>query len=318
MHKIIFSSDALPERDRIESTSEFVSAFGGKVTLKPLTIEGFHYRIAARELAGLHSTVGRASAMLIDYGGNGLLSDHIAIGLSLSPVGLRYRGEDFDVQPRDAGLCVLELPATFRSEAKSVGRVITVPSEEVFRRLKIKDSAFAPILRGDAPGLQLLRHYVRLLDRDNSFSTPDEEKVFACHVYDLVALVLGANSDAAEQARRGGLRAARLKAAKDFIDAHLLDPDLSDRTVAAHLGVSDRYVRMLFASEGSSCKSYIDGQRLARAYAIISNPVWAGQKIIEIAYRCGFNDITTFNRQFRARYGMTPSDARSRAGQDES
>jgi AraC-like DNA-binding protein len=145
---------------------------------------------------------------------------------------------------------------------------------------------------------------------------PVEQRLFASHVYDLMALVLGANADAAEHARNGGLRAARLEAAKAYIDAHLFEPALSDMAVAAHLGVSDRYVRSLFASEGSSCKAHVDRQRLAKAYAMLSNPVWSGVKIIDLAYRCGFNDITTFNRQFRARYGMTPSDARTQAGRD--
>jgi AraC-like DNA-binding protein len=67
---------------------------------------------------------------------------------------------------------------------------------------------------------------------------------------------------------------------------------------------------MLFADEGASCKTYVDGQRLAHAYAMLTNPVWSGIKIIDLAFRCGFNDISTFNRQFRTRYGMTPSEAR--------
>jgi AraC-like DNA-binding protein len=41
--------------------------------------------------------------------------------------------------------------------------------------------------------------------------------------------------------------------------------------------------------------------------------VQAGLKIIDLAYRCGFNDISTFNRAFRARYNVTPSDVREKA-----
>jgi AraC-like DNA-binding protein len=33
--------------------------------------------------------------------------------------------------------------------------------------------------------------------------------------------------------------------------------------------------------------------------------------ISEIAYRAGFNDLSTFNREFRRHFGATPSDVRS-------
>jgi AraC-like DNA-binding protein len=34
-------------------------------------------------------------------------------------------------------------------------------------------------------------------------------------------------------------------------------------------------------------------------------------RIIDIALACGFADISYFNRAFRARYGVTPSDVRN-------
>lgn len=38
-----------------------------------------------------------------------------------------------------------------------------------------------------------------------------------------------------------------------------------------------------------------------------------GHRIIDIALACGFADISYFNRAFRARYGVTPSDVRNGA-----
>ncbi|MBG0800944.1 helix-turn-helix transcriptional regulator [Methylocystis sp. H4A] len=309
MSKFTFSSDSLPERDRLEATSHFVSALGGKTTIKPYS-EDFHFRLEGGAFAGMYWVAARGSSMLVDCAGEGQLADFIAIGFNRIGYGLRYRGADMTLQSGDAGLRMLGLPAVYTSVMPIGGVAVAFPAEEIFRRLRTKDCAFAPLLRGVTPGLQLLRQYLDGLEHDGVLSNPAEQWLFASHVLDLLALVLGANADALEQARRGGVRAARLKVAKDYIDAHLLDTDLSDQTVAAHLCVSDRYVRLLFSDEGMSCKSYIDRQRLAKAYAMLSNPVSAGLKIIDLAYRCGFNDITTFNRQFRTRYGMTPSEAR--------
>jgi len=33
-------------------------------------------------------------------------------------------------------------------------------------------------------------------------------------------------------------------------------------------------------------------------------------KVIDIAHDCGFNDVSHFNRCFRRRFGVTPSDIR--------
>jgi AraC-like DNA-binding protein len=36
------------------------------------------------------------------------------------------------------------------------------------------------------------------------------------------------------------------------------------------------------------------------------------RRISEIAFDCGFNDLSYFNRCFRRRFGLTPSAARGR------
>jgi AraC-like DNA-binding protein len=37
------------------------------------------------------------------------------------------------------------------------------------------------------------------------------------------------------------------------------------------------------------------------------------RKVSEIAYACGFNEISYFNQAFRRRFGATPSDVRAAA-----
>jgi hypothetical protein len=64
------------------------------------------------------------------------------------------------------------------------------------------------------------------------------------HVYDLLAVVLGATRDAAHIATGRGVRAARLQGAKAFVTQHLARHELSAAIVAAHLGVTPRYVDM--------------------------------------------------------------------------
>jgi AraC-like DNA-binding protein len=56
--------------------------------------------------------------------------------------------------------------------------------------------------------------------------------------------------------------------------------------------------------------SFVNGYRLAEAMEALSDPAQAQVPILTIALDAGFQSIGPFNRAFRARTGMTPSDFR--------
>jgi AraC-like DNA-binding protein len=107
------------------------------------------------------------------------------------------------------------------------------------------------------------------------------------------------------------MRAARLHAAKNYIREHLDRPDLSVDQVATAIGVRRRYVQSLFESEGTSFSRYVLDERLARAYRLLTHPALRHHSIAQLAFDCGFGDLSYFNRTFRRRYGATPSDIRA-------
>ena len=65
--------------------------------------------------------------------------------------------------------------------------------------------------------------------------------------------------------------------------------------------------------EGTSFTEYVLKQRLARARRLLSDPRREGEKISVIAWDSGFGDVSYFNRAFRRRYGLAPSDVRAGA-----
>lgn len=105
-------------------------------------------------------------------------------------------------------------------------------------------------------------------------------------------------------------RSSRLSAIKAFILSRIDNPELCLEEVAAHQGISSSYVRKLFAAEGAKFTAFVLEIRLAKVLEMLADPESRGHAISAIALKCGFNDISYFNRVFRKRFGCTPSDLR--------
>ena len=96
---------------------------------------------------------------------------------------------------------------------------------------------------------------------------------------------------------------------KRHIRKHLGSADLSPDQIANQFGISRRRLYQLLQPIGGIAR-YQRQLRLQRCFADLQNPAHAHLQISEIAYRWGFNHLGTFNRNFRATFGITPSDAR--------
>ena len=131
------------------------------------------------------------------------------------------------------------------------------------------------------------------------------------HLTDLALLALQRAPGArlSETATRRG----RLAALKRDIVENLADPALSPEWLARRHGISTRYLRDLFAGADTHFSAYVLEQRLVLARRLLSVPEAGGQRIGAIAWRCGFSDLSYFNRSFRRRFCMTPTDARRAA-----
>jgi AraC-like DNA-binding protein len=90
------------------------------------------------------------------------------------------------------------------------------------------------------------------------------------------------------------------------------DAELTARTVAAEMGISRRYLHVLFADEGTTFTGELMSYRLQLAERLLSDPQRRHTSITEIALRCGFTNAGHFTRRFRARTGRTPTEFRRR------
>jgi len=113
---------------------------------------------------------------------------------------------------------------------------------------------------------------------------------------------------AAEDNRRQSL----LKTIQVHIDRHMSNAELSPESVAAANNISARNLRSLFAEQGLTCSGYLMEQRLKAAAHLLGDYRYAHLKVIDIAFRCGFQNASHFSRRFRSSYGVSPKDYRDR------
>lgn len=77
--------------------------------------------------------------------------------------------------------------------------------------------------------------------------------------------------------------------------------------------VNEKYAGKLFSEQvGMTFHEYLNKIRLENAASLLLSE---NEKIIDIALRCGYGDVTYFNRKFRQRYGTNPGKYRKNGGQ---
>jgi AraC-like DNA-binding protein len=219
-----------------------------------------------------------------------------------------HRGQEFALRPGAMVLLRLDEPF-FSADGSSHKRFTNVhlPTSTLRTMVPDVDDMVGCEL---APGgaLSLAMDYSNLL-LDHPDAVNEAGPAIATHLLDLAAIGLGARGDLAMSARRGGLRAVRLKAVLAVLQRRFTEPDFSAQKLAAAAGLSERYVNELLYEAGASFTTRLNELRLRKAAALL---LQGDRRISDIAFECGFNDLSYFNRCFRRRFGLTPTAARGK------
>ena len=106
----------------------------------------------------------------------------------------------------------------------------------------------------------------------------------------------------------GALDRSLMHAVGRLIAQRMSDESLTPSSAAAALGCSVRTLHAACQREGRSFGRMLRDARLDSAEkALRSSPVSTG-RIGQIAFACGFSDLSHFSRAFRARFGAAPRD----------
>ena len=99
-----------------------------------------------------------------------------------------------------------------------------------------------------------------------------------------------------------------IQQARNYIDRHYMDPNISLNEVAAQVNLSPSHFSMVFSQETSQTfKEYLTEVRIRKAKELLR---MTNAKSYEIAYQVGYNDPHYFSYVFRKNTGLSPTEFR--------
>lgn len=301
-----YSYDDMPERDRAAVWWEIVGRKVLGVECQPLAEGPFHAEIMHRALPGLGLVDVRSSGQRFE-----LIAGKDQFMLSITGGGAvvaAQRGREVRLGEGDATLMSYADSLTFLRPLPGTSRSLVVPYAKLAPLVNNIDDAVIRPISGNNEGLRLLTRYLDLLVDDTLLASPEMSALAVSHVHDLVAMAVGATRAVYAEGR--GLHAARLHAIKTDIIENIGNGNPSLDGLARRHGLHPRYIQRLFENAGTTFSEFLVSQRLARAHRMLTDPRYSDRNIGAIAFACGFNDLSYFNRCIRRRFGATPSHLR--------
>jgi len=215
-------------------------------------------------------------------------------------------GREAVLEAGDFTLCDATRPYSVRFTEANHMLCIKAPQAALARRVgDVEQVLCRPVSGRSGPGAMLsafLRSLWTQIEDQRDVGAPE---AVADLVLDLVGLAYRPlrEGQAARSAQELWLERARA-----LIDERICEPDLGVAAIAEALGVTPRYLQMLFAQARCTPTAYILDRRLRLAADRLRRG--EGKGVTDVAMAVGFNDLTHFGRVFRRCYGVTPRDYR--------
>lgn len=216
-------------------------------------------------------------------------------GLSLTDAGSTVQVPPGTLCVRDA-----QIPWEFSYRPGTRARVLLLPSEALADTVLDRLPTLT-LISQNSPEARLLLGQLHLVRETRADLSPAGVRAAQQSVLQLLAGALMARGVSADGAFRPSLRAA----ARNCVEARLLDPHLSPAEIARTLSVSVRTLHRAFAEVDESLMAFVRRRRLERAREEL---VALGGKytVSAVAARWHFADVSHFSRAFKRQFGETP------------
>ncbi|MEM8941454.1 MAG: helix-turn-helix domain-containing protein [Pseudomonadota bacterium] len=218
---------------------------------------------------------------------------------------LSQASRDVSLQPSD--LAVLDSTRPYRIDVNEYldALWIRVPRHRLEGRMQSAVEILAQRVDGRSGVGHLASSLITAALREAGGLTSSESLRISNALLDLLSLSLEVSTGHTDRRPLHILRKVQ-----NYIDANISDPDLCRRSIALRHGISERYLSRLFEKEGLSVAKWIRLRRLEQSRLQLESPDQQSRGIGEIAFACGFSDVSSFNRAFKRHFGATPSSLR--------
>jgi AraC-like DNA-binding protein len=264
-------------------------------------------RLGPLSLGAAHGTSGsflRTRSLLSDG-----CDDLVLVTAAVGDVLTVQRGRTIELRPSQ--MCLMSLDDVAECGLSDGGRftALRIPRPDLLGIYRETEDKLSKPLAGSPHLREVVAGYFALSAGTAASLDAVGQMTMARHLTELVGLLLRAERDEAP-ALRDGYGAARLQLIQAQVLERLGDGDLTITSAARRAGSTPKQVQRLFGPTGVTFAEFVLEQRLLLARRLLSGPSRRPEKIGSVAHDAGFGDLSYFNRTFRKRFGMTPSEWR--------
>lgn len=196
----------------------------------------------------------------------------------------------------------------FNRDSQHISGIVNPNAFESYTKLLTDYRPLSPAV----PRSALPEHFDSLIRYTNDLSFDKNHPNQKQLLHDAMTLIIGETLSAMTLVPReeemGSQSIQTIGYVINYCVSHISE-ELSLSSVADALYLNKYYVSKLFSSKlGMTFSDFITSQRI---YTVCEKLTSGTRPIIEIAYECGFRNLSNFNRVFRARTGMTPREYRN-------
>jgi AraC-like DNA-binding protein len=222
----------------------------------------------------------------------------------------RHLGREIRLAPGDATMMLMSATGGVGWRDSSVLFDMLIPPAEWEARGARPENGLMQRLWGKSDAMQLLRGYIRSLERSGLTAFGNDPTIVRRHIIDLIVFAATPHQSLGES-NLSAVAAAHLHAIFDHIASHFSDPELTLSKVAQTMRISTRYLQRLLKTSETSFTAHVTELRLKHAFMLLTAQDSSDVRICDIALRAGFSDISHFNRLFHSRFGDAPKGVRA-------
>ena len=242
-----------------------------------------------------------------------MLRDQRFSGLRISGGPFTEDGHSFDPSPLlniDGDLFLTKLKYAAKRDIDSLIQEYTKGLGENFSENQMLGYfVFGEILVASSKIVEALGGDIRAI-APFSLNQEDLRRVIGCRdmFHEKVKALLDAVIEYRDAHTAGRYQSVVVRA-REYIDGHFADPDLSLYSTAAHVGISPNHLSTVFAQEtGENFIEYLTRSRIEKAKQLLRE---TAMKSADIAYEAGFSDPHYFSYIFKKHTGVSPRDFRA-------